>query len=284
MPQVLTSARTRVTIVSPVLLWHLLSLDAPTVATLWTWFIARTAHISVPAASLAAMFLAVWILYAADRLLDARIPSNPFLEPRHLFHHRHRRAFRIAIVLAAIALAPLLLTIPPEAIRLYLLTATLLFAWFILIHVTPATRDPRRLPKELAVGIFFSAATFIPTISRIPALRSTLILPAILFAALCSLNCLYIYAWEHPYPDPSAHATTRVALRYLSPITLILIVLSILSIRVAAISQAAIPAAIALAAAILFGLHRTRTFSPTLLRAAADLALLTPVLLLPFTR
>ena len=59
--------------VTPLTLWHLLSLDAPTVAVLWTWFIARTNHVHLPLASLAAMALAVWILYAADRFLDARL-------------------------------------------------------------------------------------------------------------------------------------------------------------------------------------------------------------------
>ena len=57
----------------PLVLWHLLSLDAPTVAALWTWFIARANHIRLPLASPVAMALAVWMLYAADRLLDARL-------------------------------------------------------------------------------------------------------------------------------------------------------------------------------------------------------------------
>jgi hypothetical protein len=275
----LAPAATR-SLTRPLILWHLLSLDAPTVAALWTFFIARTTHTPIPLTSIAAMFFAVWILYAADRLLDSRTLS-PDLEPRHLFHHRHRRAFRLAIAFTAACLTPLLLTIPLQAIRLDLLAAALLFAWFILIHATPAARDPRRLPKELAVGIFFSAAVFIPTVARTPALRPALIVPAVLFAALCSLNCLYIYAWEHPFPNPSAHTTTRMALRHLAPTTLLLILAAVLACL---LPQPLIPLATALAAVSLFALNRTRTLHPTLLRAAADLALLTPVLLLPFTR
>ena len=57
----------------PLELWHLLSLDAPTVAVLWTWFIAASVHIALPLTSLLAMGLVVWMLYAADRLLDARL-------------------------------------------------------------------------------------------------------------------------------------------------------------------------------------------------------------------
>ena len=45
--------------------WHLLSLDAPTVATLWTIFVARACRVELPASFAGAMFLAVWIIYAA---------------------------------------------------------------------------------------------------------------------------------------------------------------------------------------------------------------------------
>ena len=89
------------------------------------------------------------------------------------------------------------------------------------------TRSAHRLPKEIAVGLFFSAAIFIPTIARRPGLHLPLLPSAALFAALCSLNCLFICAWEHadgklvastgqlPYTRPT-HATTHFALAHLS--------------------------------------------------------------------
>ena len=203
-------------------LWHLLSLDAPTVATLWTWFVARATHFHLPLSSLISMFLAVWMLYAADRILDARhLFSNPLhtqdLEARHLFHHRHATAFLSVILTCSIALALLLPHLAPEAIRLFSILAALLFGWFLLIHARDSSTH-RRLPKELAVGIFFPAAIFIPTISHHPDLRLPLLPQALLFAAVCSLNCLSIYAWEHPYPHAPAHWTTRLSTRYLRPL------------------------------------------------------------------
>jgi hypothetical protein len=209
------------------------------------------------------------------------------LEARHHFHHRHRRAFRLVILCASTALAPLLLTIPPQALRLYLVAGALLFAWFILIHIAPL--GPHRLPKELAVGAFFAAATFIPTVSRAPHLRPRLILPALLFAALCSLNCLFIYAWEHVRPAqcPEAHPTTRIALRRLEAIaTSISLAALLLACAHPARPCAPLCLAIALAAGLLLTLHRTRAHihPRTFLRAAADLALLTPLLLLPFLK
>ena len=83
-------------------LWHLLSLDAPTVAVIWTWFVARAEHVRLPWATPAAMGIAVWMLYAGDRLLDARVLdgvrtawTGERLEARHLFHYRHRRGFLV---------------------------------------------------------------------------------------------------------------------------------------------------------------------------------------------
>jgi len=264
-----------------VALWHLSSLDAPTVAVAWTSFIARVSHVRLPATSLAAMGIAVWILYAADRLLDARLLASPTapsdtLEARHFFHHRHWKPFLTGIVLCSIAMIPLLLDIPFAAIRLYLIEGSLLVGWFLLIH---ATRSALRLPKELAVGLFFAAAVFIPTVARNPALRLPLILPAILFAALCSLNCLFIYHWEHEQTGipTCAHPTTRFALSHLPWLSAALATASLL----ATLKHSPIAAACALSTLVLALLNYSRHhLHRTTLRATADLALLTPLLFL----
>jgi hypothetical protein len=265
-------------------LWHLLSLDAPTVAALWTWFLARINHVDLPASSVAAMALAVWLLYAGDRLLDARQlqsgSQNIALEPRHHFHHHHRQAFRIGIAAASVSLAILLPHLAPEAIRLYLIEGSFLAGYFILIH---ATQSAHRLPKELAVGLFFAAATFIPTVAREPSLRLSLLAPAVLFAALCSLNCLFIYAWEHPRSTHAeAHPATRLALRHLRFITLVFLAASLACALLDEDAPRRLTLAIAVAITLLLVLHTLRgRFSATLLRATADLALLTPLLFLP---
>ena len=273
-------------------LWHLLSLDAPTVATVWTYFVARSTRVDLPQSSLISMFLAVWMLYAADRILDARhLFSDPLhtqdLEARHLFHHRHAAVFLPAILACSIVLAILLPHLDPEAIRLYAILAALLFGWFLLIHARDFATH-RRLPKELAVGVFFPAAVFIPTIARRPDLRVPLIPPALLFAAVCSLNCLSIYAWEHSHPHTSAHWTTRLSTRYLralaAAITIAGLVLTVFCLVVhAGFWPLAAAASLSAASLHLLDLNHRRIASLTL-RASADLVLLTPLLLLPFMR
>jgi hypothetical protein len=289
------SARTA----NPIAIWHLLSLDAPTVAALWTWFVARTCEIRIPLATLAAMYLAVWMLYAADRLLDARLLAAPRgartydeLEARHIFHHRYRRAFLIGIAVAATALAALLPSLEPAALPLYLIEGALLFAWFLVLH---ATGSARRLPKEIAVGLFFSAAIFIPTLAREPGARLALLPFALLFGALCSLNCLFIHAWEDedrslPTRTRPLPLSTRLAVAHL---TALAITVAIAGVALALFcvfapqlaGRAALPAACALSALLLLALDRGRhALSGLNLRAAADLALLTPLLLLTILR
>ena len=260
---------------SPLALWHLLSLDAPTVAALWTFFIARATHTALPFATPAAMFLVVWILYAADRLLDSRHLRSPGrarnaeLEARHFFHHRHRRAFLAIIPIVAIAVTTLLPNLLPTTLHLYVIEGVFLFGWFLLVHTTRS-----HLPKELVVGLYFAAATFTPTLVRRPQLATTLLLAyAALFASLCILNCLFIRAWEDRMGSSHRQLTITTA------------AIGLLSLVGLATSAPAIPGACALAAGTLLAIHRLRDrLSRTHLRAAADLALLTPALILPFVR
>ncbi len=273
---------------SPLALWHLLSLDAPSVAALWTWFIAHSVGLLLPWQAIAGMFVAVWMIYAADRLLDARQldtdTSAKDLEERHRFHHRHRTRFLTGIVLASFALAALLLNIHHRTLELYMLLATLLGTWLLLIHARPQPHSgAQRLPKELAVGIFFPAAIFIPTVARAPQLQLPLLPIAVLFAAACTLNCLFLYAWEHPPQpriQPNAHWTTLWAIRHLPQLSLGLIALSLFIIAYTYLAKmSAIACAISISLLLLLHTQRRR-ITALHLRAAADLVLLTPLLLL----
>jgi hypothetical protein len=289
--------------------WHLVSLDAPTVAATWTWAVAQACGLRLPPASLLAMGIAVWLLYAADRLLDARVLNGSArerhageLEARHFFHHRYRHRFLPGIGLAVIALAALLPQLAVPALRLYAIEGAVLCGWFLILHASKLQRTGHghRLPKEIAVGLFFAAAAFIPTVSREPGLRLVLLPVAALLAGLCSLNCLLIYAWEHEACEPKpghsgwdnvpdtggCHASTRLALRHLGGIAATLIVAGVGLGAAQCLAGArmvwTLPAACAVSATLLFLLHvRHRSVEPTVLRAAADLALLTPLLFLP---
>ncbi len=275
----------RATPSSPGLLasWHLLSLDAPAVATTWTIFVAHVGHVPLPLSCACAMFLAVWIIYASDRLLDARQQLN--LEARHRFHRRNRVYFRTGLVVATAALIPLIAVMPAHTREAYLILGTALLLWLLLVHLV--ARRPRRIPKELAVGLFFSAAIFLPTLCSAPLLAASLTLPALFFANLCSLNCLFIYAWEHSLAvdPPHPHPSTAFGLRVLQPIAFASVLLPFIALPLSTTHARPILLAVSLAAASLLILDRSRAhLSRVNLRAAADLALLVPLAMLPFLR
>ena len=284
-------SQARETIANPIIAWHLLSLDAPTVAAVWACFVARSTQIRLPISCCIAMFLAVWILYAADRLLDARclgqVPTlasqraAAALELRHIFHHRYRRWFLPTIVLAAAVLLALLPSLPFSALRLYILEGALLLGWLAIVH---GTRLAARVPKEFVVGAFFAAAVFIPSVARHPELRIALLPDALLFAALCTLNCLFIHAWESDEPATAPiNPVIAFAAKHLTALSSIAIATAILLARTSPVPLRATPIASFTATALLLALHCTRArLSRTALRAAADIALLTPLLLLPF--
>lgn len=283
---------------SPLALWHLLSLDAPCVAAVWTLAISWAVGLHLPWTAPASMFAAVWMLYASDRLLDARpLPGGhapPELEERHRFHQRHRGYFLPAIVIAACALAALMRGLDPAALRLYTLLAALLGAWLLLIHARPLPGDgAHRLPKELAVGVFFSAAVFIPTVARVPQLRLDLLPDALLLSAVCTLNCLFLYAWEHPGTRRNAHWTTRWATCHLVTLTSIT---ALLSAALLSIALAFAPGPYGRTTVLLAGCTLLTSLllllldsvqprlKPIHLRALADLVLLTPLLFAPLAR
>jgi hypothetical protein len=249
--------------------WHLLSLDAPTVAAVWTVFVARSVGIRLPWVEPAAMFVAVWMIYAADRLLDTRD-----LEERHRFHHAHRGGFLGMIGVAALALLYLLHRIDARALHLYALLATLLGVWMLAIHARGVAA--RRLPKEVAVGLFFPAAVFIPTVARDPRLRASLLPVAVLFAGVCALNCLMLYAWEHPRDRSFAHVTTRWATNHLGMLAGLLLAATAVG---ATLNRGGPALACGLSVALLWVLHQMRNrIGAVNLRAAADLVLLCPLL------
>ena len=255
---------------SPALVrWHLLSLDAPTVATVWTWFVARECGIMLPWESVAAMFCAVWVLYAADRLLDARGTAG--LEERHLFHRKHGRRFRVGIGAGCLALAVLVPRMSLAAVRMDFVLGALLVAWFVFIHSVASGARP--LPKEFVVGMFFAAAVFVPTVASRPNFCAELYVPAILFGVLCSLNCLFIFAWEHEeVREVRGNRLTLAA----SPWAVWLSIA--LGLGCLGFGESLLLRAVGWSAGLLVAVHVLRgRVERTTLRALGDLALLTPL-------
>jgi hypothetical protein len=262
--------------------WHLLSLDAPTVAALWSWFFARAMHLHLPFFQPVLLALGTWLLYVADRILDGLRQGE--LRERHYFHARHRAAFLGAAALMAVFLTWFVLThMRPEALRANSWIGIFALLYLFAVHrPTNTARDnPPQLPKELAVAILFAAATAVPAWSRLGASRGKeqLALAVVFFAVLCWINCVSIEKWE----AGNSHSTTRWAGLHLRPIVTMIALFSLAGALLApSRGLMAVYLAALLSSGLLFLLDTSSSHvSPRHLRIAADAALLTPMAFFP---
>ena len=261
--------------------WHLLSLDAPTVAALWSWFFARAMHLHIPLFAPLLLALGTWLLYVADRILDG-LRQGELLRERHHFHARHRTAFLSAASLLAVLLAWSVVTrMRPEAVRDNSGIGVFALIYLFAVHRMPALT----LPKELAVAILFAAATAVPAWSRLGAgneLGKEQLAPAVVFfAGLCWINCVSIEKWE-----AGINPATRWSSQHLRLIVTMIALFS-LAAALLAPSRGLMTVYLAgfLSSGLLFVLDaRSSHLSPLHLRIAADAALLTPLAFLPFAR
>ncbi|HEX3435704.1 MAG TPA: hypothetical protein VHT24_02980 [Pseudacidobacterium sp.] len=171
-------------------------------------------------------------------------------------------------------------------------TAVFAFAviYFLLVHI----RSPRIghwLPKELAVGVLFAAATAVPAWSRSSwNARFSLIPLVVLFAILCWLNCVAIEVWEQRYSQQRelVHTSTHWAGWNFSLLTqataALAFILALLSFH-HPVAVCCLYLASGMAALLLQWLTRHRAELTTMqFRIAVDAALLTPVLFLAWIR
>ncbi len=272
-------------------LWfNLLSLDAPLVAVVWQRFFARCYGVSLRWPAVFSLALSVWVIYAVDRLLDAR-DATPLITARHSFARRYRRTLSFTALGALLSLVWVSSHLSRAVIINGLSVGFGVAVYFLAVHAAPPWMK-RLWPKELAVGLIFAMGTSLVVWSRMTADRREFAGAALLFAALCWLNCVAIEYWEWRRMESAAmprdaiegpHLWTRWVGRRLPQATLAVAIASLLLVSYGAPPPVA--AAVAISAAALLWLEwRSAVLSLDLLRVLADAALLSPALLLPFYR
>ncbi|HVN92313.1 MAG TPA: hypothetical protein VMT38_01380 [Terracidiphilus sp.] len=287
-------------------LWHLASLDAPTVAVVWSLGFAWADAVHVAGSALLVLALAAWSAYVCDRLLDARLeilsPAESDLRERHFFHRRHRRLLAPLALTAAGVAAVLAVSLLPTMVReagLILGAAALIY--FLGVHAPRFVKGqrslPKRLNKEMLVAVLFTAGCILAAWSRpnvSGALKSCgwcFWISAVYFAALAWLNCSSIARWESRAQTGNdslkferllsvgraSHGAKSYAAFLIAMVGLLLAFVTG-SFRARAAAMLAAGAASALLLALLDRMQARMT--PLALRIAADLVLLTPLLLL----
>lgn len=173
-------------------LWpNLLSLDAPVVALLWQVLFVRCFHAQMGLAVAALLALSVWLIYAADRMLDAWRGEGR--SRRHAFYRRHWRVVTplwLAVFAACVWLA--WTRLPAD-----LWTSGLGIAGGVAIYMAAVHGFPRMWRggiKEAAVGVVFALGV---SLAAWPMVRTGAdVLAIALFCALCWMNCVGIEDWE----------------------------------------------------------------------------------------
>lgn len=271
------------------LYWHLLSLDAPTVAVLWAWSFERAAGGRTSISALAVLGLGTWLIYVADRLLDARpAPGSTALRTelreRHFFHARHRRTLLTVACPVAAALLWLIARMPAIDRRDDAILFGVAMLYFGSVHLG-ASRGRRWFSREVMVGVVFALATAVPAWSQALESRMETALLVALFAALCCLNTIAIEVWEQD------GAARRLSVSLAAAGLGVCAGALLLWQAAYRTSDNALVLCAALSAMLLFALdhlHRRRSSQNTgpeeaarwllLVRVAADAALLTPLL------
>ena len=260
-------------------LWHLASLDAPTVAVMWTLAFAWAVGVHLDGWVPLLIACGTWTVYVGDRLLDAqraiRSGNLGALRERHYFHWRHRRVLiPMACATAAIATVLVAQCMPVAARNRDTALAAAALMYFSGVHT--AARIPdwlRRLAsKESLVGLLFTAGCAAPALSRLHSSHGPIFACLALFVALAWVNCAAIESWESPHNQTAVFPRSLVV-----GIAAIAVsgALAFTDMRATALACSAAASALLLA---LLDRKRARV-SPLTLRALADLVLLTPLVL-----
>jgi len=269
---------------NPLYLWHLASLDAPTVAVVWSLAFARAAGVDLPVWVLVLIALGTWSVYVGDRLLDVHSALHSAnlsgLRERHYFHWRHRRVLLpLAITAAAVAAGIIFLLMPVRIREHDSFLAAAALAYFSRVH-SPHLQTVRPFPflsKEFLVGVLFTLGCGLPTLSMLHftgAIHSQywpFLVAIAFFATLAWCNCRAIELWESG--SVSRIVTT---LNILGIVGFLGAIAYVATPPVSAIFAAGSASALLLA---VLGCLRSR-LTAIAVRSAADLVLLTPLFLL----
>ena len=262
------------------LVWlNLVCLDAPVVAVSWQWLFANTFEVPLLVENSVALFLTAWLIYLADRFGDSlSLPRHSAISLRQKFCVRHRVAWLVFMGVLAVADVLIIASrLDRGTIFRGAVAGALALVYLFLNRAAPFLW--RALPlKEISIGLLFATGTVI-SISH--GLTSAMFTAWLLFAILCSLNCISIAVWERALDVAQRRISIATAFPKISSVLVpalgLLFTVSLVSAGIAPRGRG-IHFCIAASALLLGALHVCRdTIEPDTRTALADLVLLTPV-------
>ncbi len=267
---------------SPLLWLNLVCLDAPLVAICWQWIFAHSFHLSVPIGHRAALFLTAWIIYLADRFGDSvSLVAGQPKSARQQFCLQHKSIWLVFIICVAVVdVIVVLRTVNHDTVAPGAVLGAFTIAYLAINQAQSKIWETIPL-KEFTIGSLFAAGTLLGVTPHLFAERSTMIFAAILFAALCSLNCVSIAILERDLDRiQGKHSIATRWTRTNSLPSMLLLVLLAGSVVLALFDPDAWPVALCLGASgLLLGALRFVPVSRDERTALADVVLFTPLAL-----
>jgi hypothetical protein len=181
----------------PVIWLNIICLDAPLVAISWQWLFARVLGVRVPLPEREALFLTAWLIYLIDRFVDSISLSS--LAPkaaRQEFCPRHKYLWIALIAIVALLDAEIVFRQVGHETFVRGLFLGAIAAIYLAINLAFSKLWQAIPIKEVIVGFLFAAGTLLALAPQIATARSTITFSAVLFAILCTLNCMAIAVWE----------------------------------------------------------------------------------------
>ncbi len=255
---------------------NLLSLDAPLVAVTWMFVFKNVWDVNyIESWAVVVLALIVWAIYASDRLLDQYLHKEHNDSPRHQFHKRHQRYFKIGIYAALVCSLILSLFFLQWSIILSAIAPAVAASGFFLMSIFSPPKQGISYTKNLLAGFAFAWGVGAGLIGLIPQLHFMQMLfsaEMLCFGMLCVINITAVDLWMKKSgdadPDIDEWALTL-------PLT-ILAGFAILYMRFRSheLSKPFYEATL-VAAGLMYVLNRIRhKFSPDLMRVLADVVLL----------
>ncbi len=253
----------------------------------WQWLFAHTfkAHLDLALPGL--LFLTAWLIYLADRFADTiKLPTDSPISLRHRFCREHMIGWWVAIVV--IFFLDVALALRSLDLQMLLLGGTLAALCVLYLFINHSLGGKwRPIPmKEKAIGILFAAGTTLGVIGQLPVLTISFGVAVILFAILCTYNCLSIAAWEGELDAAQGKASFLTGWPAVAgALKSIGYVIALAALSCAVFWRFAFPLwlCLALSAFLLVRLNLAERLPRDSRTALADLVLLTPLLGLLFS-
>jgi hypothetical protein len=266
----------------PFLWLNLVCLDAPLVAVVWQELFARTLGIPLSLPARQCLFFTAWLIYLVDRLVDSlSMQRTSPTSARQKFCYHHRNAWMALIVVIALVDAAVAFGSLERETFICGMVLGAIAAVYLVLNLA-WNQFWRTVPlKEVCVGFLFAIGTLIAFGPPIFHINSAFI-AGLLFAIICSLNCMNIAVWERDLDQ--AQGKTSLATRWPrleGDLTTAGIGLSLASAGLASINVQIAPIAFSLGlSAILLTGVRFWPIPADERTALADLVLLTPAIVL----